>query len=112
VEALWELNRRRHQVVILTTKPFWAIHDTFAWIARHRIPTRDVHIIDDKWAVDCDYYLDDGPHVVRDLVKHRPERVVCRYVRPWNQPVEGAVDVANFDEFMAVVGRRERSGGQ
>lgn len=107
-EALWELTRRRHQVVIISTKPFWAIHDTFAWLAQHRIPTREVHIIQDKWKVVCDLYLDDGPHIIKALVKNRPEATVCRYVRPWNQPVPGAVDVASFDEFIAEVGRANR----
>lgn len=108
VEALWELTRKRQQVVIITTKPFWAIHDTFAWLAQHRIPTREVHIVEDKWKVSCDVYLDDGPHVIASLVKNRPEATVCRYVRPWNQPVPGAVDVANFEEFMAVVAREQQ----
>lgn len=108
VEALWELTRRRHQIVIVTTKPFWAIHDTFAWLAQHRIPTREVHIVKDKWKVACDLYLDDGPHIIKALVKNRSEATVCRYVRPWNHPVPGAVDVASFDEFVVLVGRAGR----
>lgn len=93
----------RHSIVIVTTKPGWAIHDTFAWISKHRIPTREVHITEDKWMVDCDVYLDDGPHVLDDLVAHRPESVVCRYVRPWNEPVHGTIDVASWNEFIEVV---------
>ncbi|MGQ0848869.1 MAG: 5' nucleotidase, NT5C type [Actinomycetota bacterium] len=103
VEALWELTRRRHQVVIITTKPPWAIHDTFAWIGQHRIPTREVHIIEDKWTVPCEVYLDDGPHVLERLVKHRPEAKVCRFVRPWNHPLAGAVDVVDWPEFLLEV---------
>ena len=76
--------------MIITTKPLWAIHDTFAWIGQHRIPTSEVHIKDAKWKVACDFYLDDGPHVIESLVRNRPEAIVCRFVRPWNHPVAGA----------------------
>src|SRR5690606_28411053 len=99
VEALWRLTKRRHAIVIVTTKPTWAIHDTFEWIAEHRLPTREVHITDRKWDVDCDVYLEDAPHNLEALVRHRPDRVVARYVRPWNEPVPGAVDVADWNEF-------------
>ncbi len=105
IETLWALIRDKHQIVIITTKPAWAIHDTFAWLAEHQIPTREVHILDKKWTVDCDIYLDDGPHVIESLVKNRPEKTICRFVRPWNRPVEGAVDILGWPEFQDYVGR-------
>ncbi|HZD21945.1 MAG TPA: hypothetical protein VE569_00850, partial [Acidimicrobiia bacterium] len=52
-----------------------------------------------------DVYLDDGPHILAALVAHRPEATVCRYVRPWNTPVTGAIDVNDFNEFRDVVDR-------
>jgi len=103
IEALEALNAEGHDIVILTAKPRFATDDTFEWIARHSIPTREIHIIEDKWDVECDVYLDDGPHVLPGLVKWRPQSVVCRYVRPWNDPVRGAVDVRDFDEFRQIV---------
>ena len=36
---------------------------------------------------------------------HRPDRVVCRYVRPWNEPYPGARDIHDWDEFVALVNR-------
>lgn len=104
VETLRRLNREGHDIVIVTSKPDWAVHDTFEWLADNRIPTREVHCLDDKWLVECDVYLDDSPYVVPALVKQRPDAVVCRFVRSWNTPVEGAVDVHSWDEFAAVVG--------
>ena len=100
-EAIPALQRlsRNHHIVIVTTKPRFATHDTFAWIAEHRIPTREVHITGRKWTVDCDVYLDDGPHNLEDLVEHRPKAAVFRFVRPWNEPVPGVVDVSDWDEF-------------
>lgn len=102
VQALDRL-AQRHDIVIVTTKPDWAIHDTFAWIAQHRIPTREVHISDLKWDVLCDVYLDDAPHILAELVEHRPEATVCRFVRPWNRAVPGCVDVGDWTQFAEVV---------
>ncbi len=103
VEALWQLVKLKHQVVILTTKPPWAIHDTFAWLADHRIPTREVHILDDKSGIDCDVYLEDAPHNIEKLVANRPDRTVARFVRPWNEPIEGARDVEDWKSFVTLV---------
>lgn len=56
-----------------------------------------------KWEVDVDVYLDDGPHVIEELVRRRAQSLVCRYVRSWNDPVDGAIDVESWAEFEAVV---------
>jgi len=94
---------RGHQIVIITAKPDWAVHDTFAWIAEHRIPTREVHITEDKWRVPCDIYLDDSPRQVRELRERRSGALVCRFVRPWNDPVAGTHDVTGWKDFAAFV---------
>ena len=106
VPTLERLAAAGHSIVILTTKPPWAVDDTREWIAEQRLPTTEIHILEEKWLVDADVYLDDGPHVLPGLVRHRPDRLVCRYVRPWNEPIPGAVDVANFAEFREVLNRR------
>lgn len=102
VDALREL-AVDHDIVIVTTKPGFAVNDTHAWIAEKQIPTTEVHITEDKWEVDCDVFLDDGPHILPGLVAGRPDSVVCRYVRPWNHPVAGAVDVEDWPAFQKVV---------
>jgi 5'(3')-deoxyribonucleotidase len=101
--ALDSLAAAGHQIVVLTTKPPWAIHDTFAWLSEQRVPTTEVHILEAKWSVPCDVYLDDAPFQVEELVHKRPDATVCRYVRPWNTPVEGAEDVASWPDFERVV---------
>ena len=94
-----------HDIVVLTAKPDWAVHDTLQWIADHRIPTREIHFTDDKHRVSCDVYLDDAPDQVHKLAARRgPDAIVCRFVRPWNQPVDGARDVRDWGEFRALVG--------
>jgi 5'(3')-deoxyribonucleotidase len=102
--ALQRLSRH-HQIVIVTTKPRWANAETFSWIGDNTIPTREVHIIGRKWLVDCDIYLDDGPHNLEGLVEHRPDRVVCRFVQPWNRPVPGVVDIHSWASFEVLVQR-------
>jgi 5'(3')-deoxyribonucleotidase len=104
-EAIESLKRlsRNHDIVIITTKPHWADAETFAWIAECGIPTREVHITGHKWKVDCDVYLDDGPHNLESLIVERPDRTICRFIRPWNHPVDGVVDIDSWDSFEALV---------
>jgi hypothetical protein len=70
---------------------------------------REIHVTEAKHEVSCDVYLDDAPDQVERIAKHRAhEATVCRFVRAWNQPVEGARDVHDWDEFHALV--RELAG--
>lgn len=110
IEALRDLTESGHDIVILTFKPSFAVEDTHEWIARNRIPATEIHILEDKWRIDCDVYLDDGPHVLPGLVANRSDRTVCRYVRPWNRPVKGAIDIHDFAEFRALVARLAATG--
>jgi 5'(3')-deoxyribonucleotidase len=103
VETLEGLARAGHQVVILTSKPWWAIHDTYHWIAEHGLPTREIHMLEDKWQVSCDVYLDDSPKVLPSLAAKRPSAVVCRFVRAWNEPVAGTTDVHDWPGFARLV---------
>lgn len=94
-----------HHIVIVTTKPSFAVHDTYEWIAEHRLPTREVHIVNDKTTVDCDVYLEDADHNLDALRRARPSAVVCRFVRPWNRSHEGVVDITDWPAFEALVTR-------
>ena len=109
IETIRQLNREGHSIVIITAKPDWAIHDTFEWLADHRIPTREVHIADRKYEVACDVYLDDSPYVLPEYLEHRPDAVTVRFVRPWNRPLDGVRDVRDWDEFRALVHEVERA---
>lgn len=94
---------RDHKIVIITTKPRWAVHDTFAWISEHGLPTQEVHMISRKWEVECDVYLDDAPHLLPRLVSYRPDATVVRFARPWNRDVEGTLTVDSWAEFEQLV---------
>jgi 5'(3')-deoxyribonucleotidase len=108
IEALGRLSERDH-VVIVTTKPRFAVHDTYEWLAEHRVPTTEVHIVDDKSEVACDVYLDDADHNIEALLRARPASLVCRYVRPWGSPHPGAVDVTDWGDFEHQVEQFRRS---
>jgi 5'(3')-deoxyribonucleotidase len=100
---------RGHRVVVVTTKPHWARTDTFNWLADVDLPTTEVHLHDRKYEVDCDAYLDDAPYVLEELVEHRPGALICRFVRPWNVPVPGVIDVGEWSEFVDLVTDRSPS---
>jgi len=105
LETLRRLHAAGHEIVIVTAKPRWAVPDTLRWLADHEVPTSEIHIRYRKHTVACDAYLDDSPVVLPELVEHRPDTLVCRMVRPWNTPVDGAVDVRDWAEFAAAVAR-------
>ena len=89
--------------MIITAKPRWAIHDTFAWIADNRIPTQEVHITTEKWKVPCDVYAEDSPFQLRTITEKRPDALTARFVRTWNQPLPGARDITSWAEFTTLI---------
>ena len=101
VDGLHRLISAAH-VAIITTKPSWAIPDTLGWLAALELPLREVHITADKASVPCDVYVEDSPRQLAALRRHRPDAVVCRWVRPWNDPLDGVVDVDHFDDVLVV----------
>jgi 5'(3')-deoxyribonucleotidase len=103
LDALHRLAAAGHEIVVITFKPEWAISDTFAWIAEHRLPTREVHVTGDKHLVACDAYLDDAPDQLASIHRARPAAAVCRFVRPWNEPIPGTHDVHVWTDFEDVV---------
>lgn len=103
VETMLELDRAGHEIVILTTKPRFAIDDTYEWLAEHQVPAAEVHILEDKTTVECDLYVDDADHNLESLLAARPDAIVCRYVRPWNRHHTGVIDVENWTEISRIV---------
>ncbi|MEX2550053.1 MAG: hypothetical protein WD638_07490 [Nitriliruptoraceae bacterium] len=104
IDVLSSLSGAGHEIVVLTAKPDWAVHDTLGWIGDHHLPTREIHFIDDKHEIACDVYLDDAPEQLLSLAAQRaPTATVCRFVRPWNRLVPGTVDVHDWNEFQSLV---------
>lgn len=111
IDMLRSLRRGGHDIVVLTAKPDWAVHDTLGWLGDHRIPTREIHFTERKHEIACDVYLDDAPEQVRSLANHRASTAtVCRFVRPWNMATDDAVDVHDWAEFEVLVKARQADG--
>ncbi len=108
IAALRRLRANGHDIVVLTSRPDWAVSDTFAWIAEHSVPTREIHVLHAKWRVACDVYLDDAPHTLRQLRHQRTGALVCRFVRPWNEPLSEVGDIADWEAFEALVAAHNR----
>jgi len=104
IEAIKRIGAK-HRVCIVSSKFDWAIPDSLAWLADHDVPAREVHFLWDKTLAECDVYLDDAPHQLEELTAGVPGAVVCRMVHPWNDPMEGVVDIHSWAEFEAVVDR-------
>lgn len=102
VETIAEL-AEEHRIVIVSSKFDWAIPDTLEWLAEQRIVAREIHFVWDKTRVPCDVYLEDSPSNLAALVKAHPDSLVCRMVRPWNMPLEGALDVPDWPAFRDAV---------
>lgn len=93
-------------MVIVSHKFDWAIPDTLAWLADLGLPLHETHFVHEKATVDCDVYLEDAPYQLADLRAGRPGATVCRFVRSWNAPVPGCVDIAGWPEFIDLVTTR------
>ena len=42
----------------------------FAISIEKKIPTKEIHFIEDKWKIDCDVYIDDAPYQLDNYVKN------------------------------------------
>ena len=103
VEVLIELSMAGNEIVILSSKPWWSIHDTLIWLGENKIPSKEIHFIEDKWNVNCDVYIDDAPHQLENFVNHVPEKLILRFVRPYNRPVSGTKDLNDWMELSSLL---------
>ena len=103
IEALLEVSMAGHEVIIISSKPWWAISDTLIWLGENKIPSKEIHFLEDKWKIDCDVYIDDAPHQLENFVKHVPDKLILRFVRPYNRPVTGVKDINNWSELNSLL---------
>lgn len=100
-----------HDVQFVTSRPEWATAETHEWLDAH-LAGADVddleertHIIQgtNKSVVKCDVYLDDSPHVLKDMRKRR--QCIVRYERPWNKNCKSwRYSVADWPAFVSLIG--------
>jgi 5'(3')-deoxyribonucleotidase len=103
IETMKKLSFDGHEIVIISSKPWWAVTDTFLWIGENKVPTREVHFTEDKWKIDCDIYLDDAPGQLENYLKNKPNKVIVRFIRPYNKPLKGAADITSWEEFYSLI---------
>jgi 5'(3')-deoxyribonucleotidase len=103
VEVLYEVSKSGHEVVIISSKPWWSIHDTLVWLGENKIPSKEIHFLEDKWKIDCDVYIDDAPHQLKSFVENVPDKLILRFVRPYNRPIEGTKDLNNWLELNSLL---------
>jgi len=102
-ETLLELSKMGHEIVIISSKPWWSIHDTLIWLGENRIPTKEVHFIEDKWTIECDVYLDDAPYQLENFLKNIPEKKIIRFVRPYNSHLEGTHSISKWSDLIPLL---------
>ena len=103
VDVLYELSKNGHEVVIISSKPWWSIHDTLMWLGENKIPTKEIHFIEEKWKIDCDVYIDDAPYQLDNYVKNRKDKTIIRFVRLYNDPIEGVHDLNDWNDLIALL---------
>ena len=104
IEALHAL-AKDHEIIIITKRPKAAREDTLAWLAFHKIPTDEVHIIGPgglKSRIACGLYVDDSMEVATELELAGLRCLLWK--RPWNNPDPNAVfSISSWEEFIISV---------
>lgn len=74
--------------VIITSRPALAVRDTMDWLSYQKVPTTEVHIINNapKSSIQpqCDVYIDDALHNIQDLIENTTAHTIMPD-KPWNQ---------------------------
>lgn len=112
IKALRELDKIG-DLVAITHRPERAAADTFAWIAFHQLPFREVHVMHGGSKTDvarCEIYIDDKPENCIELREgFDPKARVVIPDRPWNQHFDDqAHDVVraySWDDFVNLAKR-------
>ena len=73
------------------------------WLGEKKIPTKEIHFIEDKWKIDCDVYIDDAPYQLDNYVKNLKNKVIIRFVREYNDPVTGVLDLNEWKDLIPLL---------
>jgi 5'(3')-deoxyribonucleotidase len=95
-----------YEIAIITKRPRHAAGDTYRWFAYHRFAPDSLTILDpssgrSKAEVPCDWYVDDDPRNVEDLVSQG--RRAFLFDQPWNQGAEVGERVLGWDDLLRKV---------
>ena len=73
------------------------------WLGENKIPTKEIHFIEEKWRIDCDVYIDDAPYQLDNYIKNRKDKTIIRFVRLYNDPLEGVYDLEDWNDLIALL---------
>ena len=100
ISAMIALKERGHEIFYVTTQPRGKEVHTINWILKHNLPYDGIVITGIKNAVNCDIFIDDGPHNIKAL-REAGKLAVC-FSQPWNRFVTGD-RVKTLQEFVEIV---------
>lgn len=104
IERIRDLAIKGHDIIVITDQPNPATTKyTLEWIYEY-LPAKEIHITPNKHLVQCDIYLDDAPHHLKNFKDHGLNYVVM--TRPWNinEPdLSDAVRVKDLYEFEELI---------
>lgn len=96
-----------HDLIPITDQPNPATtRYTVEWI-QEWLPVDEIHITPKKHLVECDIYLDDAPHHLKNFAEHGLDYVVM--TRRWNidaPGINGATRINNLYDFKELILRR------
>jgi uncharacterized HAD superfamily protein len=99
------------RLIAVTQRPHRAAQDTFEWIAYHRLPFSEVHVLqgEPKTSVGTfDAFIDDKPANCLELARAGTP-IVCIPDRPWNQGGNGELidagvtRILTWDDFVTII---------
>ena len=94
-----------HEIILVTKRPRVAIPDTYHWLVSSGIYPTELIVIPEsgrpKSAVACDWYVDDTPDVVEELVN--AGRRTFLFDRVWNQDCQHGERVDGWDALLGKV---------
>lgn len=90
-----DLDRLQGEVFLITSQPPKVRPQTYAWLARHGINVEGVLHVSEPGekrefinALQLDYFVDDHPRTVFDLINAGVEAKCYVFDQPWNQDVK------------------------
>lgn len=95
------------EVIVITHRSKFAVHDTLAWLAYQNLPLSGLHILTDRAPKstvrpECDVYIDDKVDNCIDLFDNTKARLVALMDRDWNRECldPAIVRVKSWQEFI------------
>jgi len=104
IQGIVNLASFGHDLIVITDQPNPATtRYTVEWIYDY-LPAKEIHITPNKHLVQCDIYMDDAPHHLKDFKDHDLNYVIMS--RPWNvneEDLNGAVRVDDLYAFEKLI---------